>query len=65
MRRVPRGVRIDVRCVPKWRASLQGKSRGKLGEARSLNVKPSQLGGESGLGSRERSTESGNCTAPG
>ena len=40
------------------------KSGGVLGEARSLKVKPSQSVGESRLGSRKQSTESGNCTTP-
>ena len=61
----PKGVRIEVRCVPKLRASFRGKSGGVSGEGRSLSVKSLQGGGDNGLGSRERRTFAGNCMMPG
>ncbi len=38
-RLVPKGVRMEVRCVLKERESLRGKSGGVSGEDRSLKVK--------------------------
>ncbi len=65
VRLVPKGMRMEVRCVPKYSESLRGKSGGVSGEDRSLKVKFLQRGGERKLGSRERRTLAGNCTTPG
>ena len=58
------GVRIEVRCIPKWKAKLRGMSGGNVGEDRSLRVKPSHVSGECGEGSKERRTESEKCIRP-